>query len=78
MPKTWCCPYFSWEDGLTLHCEGGCLRFNDAAERRSYVYRYCADVPGYQECTIAQNITKRYERSESDDEKRGQNQEPGA
>lgn len=75
MPVGYCCPYYSWEDGLNVCCEGARLRFADAAERKAYICRYCAAVPGWEDCTIAQNITKRYERSSGDEECR-QDKEP--
>lgn len=63
MPCTFTCPYFKWEEGLCLHCEAGRIKFKDYTERREYIYRYCAVNPGWESCTLAQNITRRYERT---------------
>ena len=72
MPKTWCCPFFLWEKGLTMHCESGALRFIDAVERKEYISRYCASVKGWEGCTLARQISKRYEgRRKEHDPKKG-------
>lgn len=64
MPKSYCCPYYLWEEPLCIYCEGGKLRFRDIAHRRDYVYTYCAAVPGFEACSVAATITKSFERSE--------------
>ena len=61
MPRTWTCPFFLWEQKLAIHCEGGQIRFVDHAERLGYITEYCASVKGWQNCSIAQQISKRYE-----------------
>ena len=65
MPKTWCCPYWKWEDGLRVHCEAAKLTFSSADEREAYINRYCAAVPGWADCTIAKFINSKYERGKT-------------
>ena len=64
MPTYFCCPYFRWEQKLKLYCDAGRIDFKDMEDRRSYVYTYCACNPGWENCTLAKNITKRYDRKE--------------
>lgn len=66
MPKTWCCPFFLWEKGLETHCEGGTLRFLDQRERREYISSFCASVKGWEHCTLARQIARRYENGRTD------------
>lgn len=67
MPITYACPYFSWEDkatrGLTVNCEGAKLKFSTREERDGYVYAYCANCPGWELCSIAGNLNKRYDET---------------
>ena len=70
MPRTWACPYYIWEEGLVLHCQGATLRFKNKEERREFVYPYCAAVPGWEKCTIARQLQKRNERCASDGKKK--------
>ena len=68
MPRAYCCPFFRWEEKLKTHCEGGMLSFPDAEAKAEYVKKYCADHPGWQGCTVAQNVNDFYERKEKSDE----------
>lgn len=69
MPITWMCPYFSWEDvyGKKVYCDCARLKFETQDERNDYVKRYCANNPGWQRCTIAQNLTRKFEREDGGD-----------
>lgn len=62
MPKSWACPFWQWEEVLCLHCEGAKLTFKSREGWRTYIDRYCAHVPGWEECPIARALTKEYER----------------
>lgn len=70
MPITMQCPYFMWEEGLDLFCEGCKLRFRDKLERWDYVYSYCAALPGWEDCTVAKNLTRGSERRDENNERK--------
>ncbi|MEG1564290.1 MAG: hypothetical protein RR365_11285 [Bacteroides sp.] len=62
MPKAIQCPYFKWEQNKKLHCEAGIINFEDDITRETYTNEYCANVQGYDRCTLADFLTKKYER----------------
>lgn len=62
MPRAYICPYWKWEEKLAVHCEGGHLRFPDVRLKNSYVCRYCAHLPGWEGCTIAEAWGEYYDR----------------
>lgn len=68
MLRAYCCPYFRWEGNLCVHCEGGVMTFKDRDAQAHYIDAYCADHPGWQGCTVAQNVNDFYERKEKSDE----------
>lgn len=63
MPKTYTCPFFKWEKGLRIACEGGQRRFLCGEDKRSFVDRYCASVPGWRDCRLARRLEERYEKN---------------
>ena len=63
MPKTFSCPFWSWESGLKLYCECCRLDFPDRETRGDYTDRYCANNPGWQGCTVARALCRQYERT---------------
>lgn len=67
MAKTWCCPFFSWEDGLKVYCEGACVAFRTQEVRQKYINRYCAAVPGWEGCPIAEQLVAAYEKEDTDE-----------
>ena len=75
MPKTWSCPFWRREEPLRVYCEAGRIEFADAAARLDYIDRHCAAVPGWEDCSLAQNLCRHYERRRNG-EKYRQNQEP--
>lgn len=49
------CPFYCWDRGLRIGCEGGCrVSFADAAALERYVGAYCGNLPGWERCTLAQ------------------------
>ncbi len=62
MPRVYICPYWNWEEKLSVHCEGGLICFPDARMKREFVCRYCAHLPGWERCTIAGAWGEYYER----------------
>ena len=70
MPMMWCCPFFKWEEKLTVHCEGAKLRFGTDSARLDYARRYCANAKCWKDCTLAQNLIRDYERNEKNETNR--------
>ncbi len=72
MEKTWrardfVCPYYRRARGRRVDCEGGCrVELPDQAAFDRYAAAYCAHLPGWERCTLAQARTRYY------DEKSGQ------
>lgn len=70
---TWECPYFSWDEKrgkkICVHCEGGRIDLADKISTKEYTNSYCANNPGWKKCTVAQMLTKQYERMENNEEK---------
>lgn len=62
MPKAYVCPFWKWEDKLCVHCEGGKLHFPDVRMKKDYVCRYCAQLPGWEDCSVAGAWVDYYER----------------
>ena len=62
MGKTYCCPFYRWEEALSVHCEGGCVRFPDKETRNDYLDQYCSANPCWEHCSIAAALQGYYER----------------
>lgn len=76
--RAWACPFLKWDEKQKIHCEGGCVSLQDPETYAEYTDRYCANVPGWESCTIASALTKYYERKPENEAEYRQNQEPGA
>ena len=66
MGKTYCCPFYQWEEPRCVHCEGGVVRFPDKEARSSYIDKYCSANPQWQNCTIAAELQRYYERTDGE------------
>lgn len=64
MPKVMDCPFFKWEEGMKLHCEAGVLDFGDKSSRQAYTDKYCANLQGYCQCSLADCLNQKYERED--------------
>lgn len=62
--RTWACPFFTWDERLCIHCEGGRVCFRDKPEAAEYTARYCASPKGWKDCTLACSLLKYYDRTE--------------
>ena len=63
MGKTYCCPFFRWEESLSVHCESGSvLRFPDKKTRDEDLGKYCSANPCWERCSIAAALRGYYER----------------
>ena len=59
--RAWQCPYFRSDKKHCVHCEGGRLKFKSATVLSAYADRYCDNITGWQDCTLAKNLTTYYE-----------------
>lgn len=73
MPMTFVCPYFIWEDtpqnNYNVHCECGTRVFNSVEERDRFISLFCADNPGWQNCSCARIRCEMYEKMCNDETK---------
>lgn len=70
VPIAFQCPYFqSGGKGLKVECEGGRLTFQSREAYMSYVGLYCGRCPGWERCTLAQNLTREYETREKNEKR---------
>ncbi len=60
----WCCPYYRYDNGRGVRCEGGRLKLPSGEAEREYIRTYCADHLGWRRCTISRAITRFYEAEE--------------
>ena len=77
--RTWICPFFKYDKRLEVSCEAGKLCFPDREAVMDYAQHYCAQLNGWERCTLARALLRYYERQEENDgTERGQDQAPGA
>lgn len=69
--KYWTCPFYGSSKKLCINCEGGRLQFGTWRDCSEYADKYCASY-GWRNCTVAQQLLRKYEREEND-AKRGKN-----
>lgn len=60
--KTFLCPFYSWDEKMKIHCEGGKVLFKDRESAKEYIDRYCAG--DWRKCTVAGSLLRYYERAE--------------
>ena len=59
----WACPYYQGDRKLKVFCEGGCrVDFPDRRAMADYTAAHCANVPGWERCTVAAMRNGYYER----------------
>ncbi len=57
------CPFYKWSRGMRIGCEGECrVSFPDRAAFERYVGAYCANLPGWEKCTLAEARNQYYEQ----------------
>ena len=63
------CPYYfsDYIDGV--NCECGKLRFKSTKHARQFFEQYCANNPGWEQCTLAKHLTKRILEEDNDKKK---------
>lgn len=68
--KVFMCPYFAWDERLAIHCEGGCASFADRVSAEIYADKFCANITGWNRCTLASARTEYYDRRDRDEKRR--------
>ena len=63
--RAWACPFFVWDDKQKIHCEGGTVKFRDPQELGDYADQFCANVDGWDRCSVAACLMRRYESEEA-------------
>lgn len=69
MPLTYKCPFYMWDRRKEIRCECCKVDFHDGTGKQKYADRYCTDLNGWRDCTIAKSLLDYYERTEDDGEK---------
>lgn len=72
MPITVACPFYKWDESekkgrntlCCIYCEGGQLRMPDVRQKHAYLKKYCADIRGWQTCSLAKALYAFYDREE--------------
>ncbi len=62
----WNCPYYRFDFGQKVLCEGGHVSMPDAETQSEYVRAYCSSPDGWRRCTVARAVSRHYERAEDD------------
>ncbi len=60
--RLWACPFFHWDERQGIHCEGGCITFQDERTYRGYAKQFCCGAKGWESCTVAKALVDQYER----------------
>ena len=65
--RTFCCPFFRWDERLRVHGECGRLTMPDRDATVAFQERYCASQQGWQDCSAAKVLLHYYDRTERTD-----------
>jgi len=63
--RTWCCPFYRYDEKNKVHCEGGsvfCVR--DKSIFAAHADKYCGNAKGWRLCQIAVALEEFYEKRE--------------
>lgn len=66
--KSWKCPYFRWDGERYVRCEAGKPTFPTRQAANEYMTQHCADVCGWEKCSLAQSWNQ-YLEEKDDNEK---------
>lgn len=64
--RYWTCPFFTWDEKLKVHCEGGLVKFPDRKTLTGYADRHCSSENGWKNCSVARAMLEYYERKEAE------------
>ena len=62
--RNWICPYFSYDEKTRVHCEAGVIRMPDVPAMLAFARTYCGNLPGWEQCPLAQSMSAYYDRVE--------------
>lgn len=63
----WCCPFYTFDEKQTVHCEGGSrIVFPSVEQALDYYRQRCVDLNGWRECPIAAILLQHYEEEENE------------
>lgn len=63
--RTWCCPYYRYDEKFVVHCEGGSMfKLRDREIFADHADRYCGNAKDWTKCPTADALTKLYEKRE--------------
>lgn len=64
--RTWCCPYFRSDRKREVRCEGGSrVVLEDGPEFKRFCDRFCGNAKGWEDCAIAQGLTRIWEKTDN-------------
>lgn len=55
------CPFYRYDTGQNILCEGKAMHFNDRGVLKRYRARYCGHIKDWKECRVARELLKKYE-----------------
>lgn len=67
--KTFMCPFYVTDGKMSVTCTCACMRFHDRQSAMEYIDTYCADVMGWEECTVAKAEVRYFDRRDEEYEK---------
>lgn len=59
------CPFFAWDEKNHIHGECGAIRFCSADSLKGYTEAYCANMSGWERCTLAQHLQSIYDKEDT-------------
>lgn len=61
--RTWCCPYYRYDEKFAVHCEGGSVfKLKDREIFARHADHYCGNAKGWKHCPTADALTRLYEK----------------
>ncbi len=60
----WSCPFYVWDERQKIHCEAGVIMPPDRKMMSQYTRKYCANLPGWERCSLARCLLAHYDRQE--------------
>lgn len=70
MPRTLACPWAEYYRDKSIRCTAGTLQMPSREAWDSYMRLYCASVSGWEQCSLAQEMEREYERRCKNEKKR--------
>jgi hypothetical protein len=65
MPKLIHCPFYLYERGCEIHCEGKRVKqFSSPLCKTIHIGKHCGSILGWQGCEQASKINEKYEEKE--------------